>query len=252
MGSILRYIAIVILVVFSAFFSGSEIAYASANEKRLKASAETKKGLSRRWAYYIKQNYDKALSTILIGNNLVNIASSSIATLIVINLLGDNYAWVATVVMTLIVLTFGEILPKVVASGIAEGFSTFVAIPLRLLMVITYPLVMLVMWMLHGISKLWSKSLPDGPSVTEDDIENFIETAEDEGILDEERSDLLQSALDFDDVLAYEIITHRVDMISIDIDDPYEDILRTINTSPYTRIPVYEDTIDNIIGILHS
>lgn len=251
MGSILRYIAIVILVIFSAFFSGSEIAYASANEKRLKASAETKKGLSRRWAYYIKQNYDKALSTILIGNNLVNIASSSIATLIVINLLGDNYAWVATVVMTLIVLTFGEILPKVVASGIAEGFSTFVAIPLRLLMVITYPLVMLVMWMLHGISKLWSKSLPDGPSVTEDDIENFIETAEDEGILDEERSDLLQSALDFDDVLAYEIITHRVDMISIDIDDPYEDILRTINTSPYTRIPVYEDTIDNIIGILH-
>ena len=252
MGSILRYIAIVVLVVFSAFFSGSEIAYASANEKRLKASAETKKGLSRRWAYYIKQNYDKALSTILIGNNLVNIASSSIATLIVINLLGDNYAWVATVVMTLIVLTFGEILPKVVASGIAEGFSTFVAIPLRLLMVITYPLVMLVMWMLHGISKLWSKSLPDGPSVTEDDIENFIETAEDEGILDEERSDLLQSALDFDDVLAYEIITHRVDMISIDIDDPYEDILRTINTSPYTRIPVYEDTIDNIIGILHD
>lgn len=90
MGSILRYIAIVILVVFSAFFSGSEIAYASANEKRLKASAETKKGLSRRWAYYIKQNYDKALSTILIGNNLVNIASSSIATLIVINLLGDK------------------------------------------------------------------------------------------------------------------------------------------------------------------
>ena len=90
--------------------------------------------------------------------------------------------------MTLIVLTFGEILPKVVASGIAEGFSTFVAIPLRLLMVITYPLVMLVMWMLHGISKLWSKSLPDGPSVTEDDIENFIETAEDEGSLDAERA----------------------------------------------------------------
>lgn len=243
------YLAIVGLIVLSAFFSGSEIAYASSNSIRLKKAAEEKKSLAARLAYYIHERYEEALTAILIGNNLVNIAASSIFTLIVLSLLGEGYSWVSTLSMTLLLLLFGEITPKVIANQISEGFATLVSIPLRAIMWITKPLTAAIMFLIDRISRLWA--VPEGPTVTEDDLENFIDTAEDEGVIDEERSDLLQNALDFDEVLAYEIITPRVDMVAIDIDDPYEEIMYTIHHSPYSRLPVYEDSVDNIIGILH-
>ena len=251
-GPLLYYIAIVVLIALSAFFSGSEIAYTSVNTKRLRANYEKKPTPNRKAAVAVSERYDMALSTILIGNNLVNISSSSIATLIVLHLLGDGYSWVATVAMTLLLLTFGEILPKVVASSVAEGFATVVSIPLRILMFVLWPIVAPLMALIKLIAKLWEKDSEETtPKVTEDELEIFIETAEDEGVIDEERSDLLQSALEFDDVLAYEALTHRVDLVTIDIDDTPEEIMQTVSSSPYTRIPVYQDTIDNIIGILH-
>lgn len=240
-------ILIVILIIGSAFFSSSEIAYASANRLRLKHAAETGNRLDR-LTYAIYESYDRALITILIGNNLVNIASSSVATVIAIALLGDDGAWVATIIMTVIILTFGEIVPKILASQIADRFARMVSIPLKVLSIITFPLVFLVEKLMFLVDRI---KAPEGPSVTEDDIESLIDTVEDEGVLDEDQCDLLQSALDFDEVLAYEIITPRVDMLSIDMDDPYEEILSKLLDSPYSRIPVYEDTVDNIIGILH-
>jgi len=181
----------------------------------------------------------------------VNIASSSVATVIAVSLMGDEGAAIATAVMTVLILTFGEIIPKIVAVQVAEGFAKAVSIPLRALMIVTKPVVWVFSKMLTLLDRVWVKMGEQGPSVTEDDLETILETVEDEGVIDEERAELLQSALDFGDLQAYEILTPRVDMLSIDIEDDWAEILGTVYESSFSRIPVYEDTIDNIIGILH-
>lgn len=247
----LNYIFIVILLAFSAFFSGSEIAYSSANIIRLRHIAENGGGKRDKAALDIAQDYDSALTTILIGNNLVNIASSSVATVIALDLLGESGAWVATLVMTVLIITFGEITPKIIAAEACYSVVPLVALPLRFLMIVLSPVGKVIMFIVKQVERLWADKVQEVPTVTEDEFETIIETVEDEGILDEDRCDLLQSALDFDDVLAYEIITPRVDMTAIDIDDPMDEIMEQIMYSPFSRIPVYEDTIDNIIGILH-
>ncbi|MBQ8550503.1 MAG: HlyC/CorC family transporter [Clostridia bacterium] len=245
----LNAIVIVVCLIFSAFFSSSEIAYASANKVRLKRNAE-EKGTPSKLAYKIYDNYESALATILIGNNLVNIASESVATVIVIDLLGSQNAWVATLAMTVIVLICGEIVPKVVVKTMPETFSTLFSIPLYVLMIITKPIVVVVDLIIKVLSPLWKHGVNTAP-ISEEELETILDTVEDEGIIDEEKADLLQSAFDFDEVQAYEIITPRVDMIAIDADSDREEMLELILSSTYTRIPVYKDTIDNIIGIVH-
>ncbi len=243
-------IIIVICLICSAFFSSSEIAFASANELRLKRAAEEKGSLSAKLAYKIYNNYESALATILIGNNLVNIASESVATVLVISLLGSSKAWISTIGMTVIVLICGEIVPKVVVKTMPETFSKLFAIPLFALMIITKPIVIIVDGIIKILSFLWRGSISDTP-ISEEELETILDTVEDEGVIDEEKCELLQSAFDFDEVLAYEIITPRVDIVAIDAQDSREEILKTILESDNTRIPVYKDTIDNIIGILH-
>lgn len=247
----LNYIIIVICLIGSAFFSASEIAYASSSEVRLRHAAEEKKSLAARLALAIHADYDKALATILIGNNLVNIAAESVATVIVISLLGEANAWVATIAMTVAVLIFGEITPKVVAKAIPESFATVAAIPLRVLSIITKPLVFLVDSVLKVISLLWKNKIEDIPSVTEEELETIIDTVEDEGVLDEDTCELIQSVFDFGDVQAYEIITPRVDMLSIDIESTHEEMVEIVLGSNYSRIPFYRDTPDHIVGVLH-
>ncbi len=245
------YLFIAILILLSAFFSASEIAYASANTLRLKNKLEEKKSISLLLANRITEKYDDTLSAILIGNTLVNNAASSIATLIVISLLhSDNYAWVSTVIMTVLILTFGEIIPKVLAKQFADKFSVIVAIPIYIMTVVLKPVTFIVVQFVNLVSKLWSKNISDPDAVSADDLENIIDIVEDEGVLDEEQCDLLQNALDFDNISAYEIITPRVDIEGIDIRDAYEVNIKKILDCTYSRIPVYEDTPDNIIGIL--
>ncbi len=246
-----NFIIIVICLICSAFFSASEIAFASSGEVRLRHAAEEKKSLAAKLALKIYNNYESALATILIGNNLVNIASESVATVIVITLLGESNAWVATIAMTVLVLICGEIVPKVVAKTMPETFSTIFAIPLYVLSIITKPLVILVDGSMKVISLLWKRSVDNSPTVTEEELETIIDTVEDEGVIDEDKCELIQSVFDFGDVQAYEIITPRVDMLAIDIDAPREEMIETILGSPYSRIPVYRDTIDNIVGVLH-
>lgn len=252
MTDMLRYLGIVLLILVSAFFSATEIAYSSVNPVRLKARRQNGEGLALKTAIKILDNYQNLLSTILIGNNIANTASSAIATVVVIDIFGsDDYSWVSTVVMTLLVLTFGEIIPKVLAKQLPESYCVFSALPIYILSIIFKPLNLIIMGFINLVSKVWESSVSDSDAVSQDDFENIIDIVEDEGVLDEEQCDLLQNALDFDDVLAYEIITHRVDMDAIDIRDPYEVNLRKCEETPYSRLPVYEDTTDNIIGILH-
>ncbi len=253
---LLYVLALVVLVFFSAFFSGSEIAYASVNRMRLvRIESETKSRKAAR-ALYITDHYDRALSSILIGNNLVNLASSTISTQLFIRLLAEKgilsenaAAAISTAAITVFVLIFGEILPKLAAKSDPERFSMKVSRPVKGFMIVFKPIVFVVMKIVGAVSKHWKKD--EEAAVTEDDLSEMIDTVEDEGVIDEDTSELLQSALDFPDIAVYEIITPRVDMIAIDVDDSREEIMETIESSAYSRIPVYEDSIDNIIGILH-
>ena len=242
-------LSMIFLIACSAFFSGSEIAFASANRLRLKKAAE-EGGFRARVTNYIAENYDNALCTVLIGNNIVNMAASSVATLAAIAVVGEatGPAW-ATFFSTILILIFGEITPKIVAKQHCDGFAGAVALPLRLLMVLLSPLVAVVLWLVDKISVLWGGE-PKPAAVTEDELVTLIETVEDEGVIDEERSDLLQSAIEFSEIEAQEITTHRVDMLAIDIEEPLDEVERIVNHSPFSRIPVYEGSIDNIIGVL--
>ena len=255
----MRYVLVIILmVILSAYFSASEISFNASNKIRLKKAAENG-SRSAALAYRISEDFTTALSAILIGNNLANIAASTAATVIAMNLLmslrtmnSDGMAsFVSTVVMTVIILIFGEIVPKIIAKNNADSAVRFFAWPTRILTWILYPLVWLVMRLIRLLSSLWGKDDEDAPTVTEEELSSIIETAEEEGVVDEEKSELLQSAIDFRDTTVEEIMTPRIDMTAFDIADPPEEIEALVDESRYSRIPVYEDSIDNIIGILY-
>lgn len=249
MANLLPYIGIVICICFSAFFSGSEIAFASANTLRLKTAAE-KGSKASAVAMHICEFYDKALCTILIGNNLVNIASSSLATIIAMDLVGDAGAVYATAIMTVLILIFGEIIPKILAKDHCNGFVLLASPPLRFLMVVTKPLVSVITWTLDKIALLWGGD-PEPEPITPDELMTIIETVEDEGVIDEDRSELLQSAVEFGETSIEEILTPRVDLFTIDLSSSREEILKAMEESAFSRLPVYDEDVDSIIGIIY-
>lgn len=248
------YLVIFIMVCLSAFFSASEIAFNSSNKLRLRRAAE-EGNKTAKLAYDITEKFTHALSAILIGNNLANIAVSTCSTLIVLDLFSDNVALastIATLLVTLIILIFGEIMPKILAKQNADTVACFVAIPIRILTIILSPFVLIVMGLLFVLRKIWgSDHKEDDPTVTEEELETIIDTIEEEGVINEEQGELLQSTLDFGDVTIEKIMTPRIDMTAIDIDDDKQDIVEFLSDdAQFSRIPVYEDSIDNIIGIL--
>ncbi len=243
-------ILIAALICMSAFFSGSEIAYASLNKLRLKKSAEEDGGVAKT-ALYISDHYESALSTVLLLNNLVNIAASSVTTVLAMEISGgENGVALATGVITVLIIIFGEITPKIAGRAACEGVARLVAYPLRFFMIITYPVIWIMNKLVGLFSKFWGSD-DNGNGMTEDELVTIIEMVEDEGVIDEDRSELLQSAIEFSDISVQEIITPRVDMVAVDIDDSFEEIAETVAQSPYSRIPVYKDSIDNIVGILY-
>lgn len=254
----MAYICIVLLLMGSAFFSGSEIAYTSLNKLKLKKESENAKGVMK-VVLYIYNHYDRALSTILIGNNLVNIAATSIATVLAVSLaasmegkLSDDFAsTLVTVIMTVLILIFGEITPKMVARRCNESIAKIAAYPLRILMILFFPAVLVTTGVVNVFSLLWKKDERDDVTITEEEFENILDTVEDEGIIDENQTDLLQSALEFTDQDAADILTPRIDVIGFEINDSMEYILKTISETQFSRYPVYDRTIDHIIGVLY-
>lgn len=247
------YIVIVVMVCLSAYFSASEIAFNTSNKMRLRRAAENGSKTAQ-LAYNISERFTTALSAILIGNNLANIAVSTCTTLIVLQLFPDHVgvaSTVATVVVTVVILICGEIVPKVLAKQHADVVVRWVAIPTRILTIILSPLVGIVMALLFVLRKLWGKDRSeDDPTVTEQELVSIIDTVEEEGVIDEEQGELLQSTLEFPDTTVEEIMTPRIDVTAIDIDD--EEKMRAIisDATQFSRLPVYEDSIDNIIGVL--
>ena len=249
-SSWVMFASIVVLILLSAFFSASETAFSTVNKIRLRNYVDGGSTKAQR-ALEIAEDYDNVLSTILIGNNVVNIASTAIATILFTNLFGASGAAISTAVMTVLVLTFGEILPKSYAKENSEALALRFAGPLGMLMVVLRPVVWLFV-QLKGLMARFTGSGDNSPSVTEQELKVIIETIEGEGVLEEQESDLVQSALEFDEIDAQEVITPRVDMIAVDIDDPIEETIKTVMESRYTRIPVYQGSTDNIIGILQA
>ncbi|MDO5438790.1 MAG: hemolysin family protein [Erysipelotrichaceae bacterium] len=241
-------IGILLCVCGSAFFSASEMSFSSANKLRLENSAdEGDEGAKK--AFWITEHFDDALSTILVGNNLVNIAASSIGSIVILLTLGEQYAWVSTLVITIVVIIFGETIPKITAKRNATNMAIAFAPFTRFLMFILRPVTLLVVTLVNLITHFLKGEAEDDDAKV-DELHSIIDTAEDENVLDEDESELINAAIDFADISVSEVMTARVDLVAIDIDDEREEILKTIQNSSFSRIPVYEDSIDNVIGVL--
>ena len=253
----MEYILIILCLLGSAFFSGTEIAYTSLNKLKLKQDSDNP-SRTQKLVHYIYDHYDRALSTLLIGNNLVNIAATSLATVLAVrlasNLAGrisdEEASSIVTVLMTILILIFGEITPKMIARRCSDSIAKIASYPLLILMILFFPAVLVTTGFVNLISRLWVSKDGKKVTITEEEFENILDTVEDEGIIDVSDTELLQSALEFSDMDAGDILTPRIDVIGFEIGQSLDDILRIINETQFSRYPVYDKTIDHVVGIL--
>ena len=242
------YLALLFLLASSAFFSATETAITSVNRMRLKARMEDGDTKARAIMDII-DDYDRTLSTILIGNNVVNLTASSLATVLAIALVGPLYGpTVSTLVVTLMVLIFGEILPKSYAKNNPEKVCYKVIGTLSFIKTLLTPLA----FFFVKLTRMFNRTQGQQPSVTESDLKTIIDTVEEEGVLSSQETDIIQSVIDFGDIAVQEILVPRVDMTAVDADASVEEVIEMCRTSNHTRIPVYEGSIDHVIGMLHS
>lgn len=247
--SISTYIVIMtVLVIMSAYFSATETSFSTINKTRLKTMAE-KGNKKADAALRLSERYDKLISTILIGNNIVNIALSSIATVMFISLNEDYGATIATVVVTVIVLVFGEISPKTMAKNAPETFAMFSVPIIRFFILILAPI--------NFLFSLWPKLLmklikvENNSKMSQEELIMLVEEVQQEGAIDDDESDLIKNAIEFAEQIAGDILTHRVDLEAVPIDATKAEIARMFAKTRFSRLLVYEESIDNIIGVIH-
>ena len=241
--------AMAVCLAMSAYFSATETAFSSLNKTRLKVLADNG---NKRAALALKlaENYDRLISTILIGNNIVNITIASVGTLLFVELYGDVGATISTVVVTLVVLLFGEITPKSMAKEMPETLAMGFAPVLSALVTIFTPL--------NALFGAWKKFLAkrfdtgEKDTITEGELVTMVSEAEKDGELTNRESELIRSAIEFDDVEAQDVLTPRVDVVAVADDTPMDEVTERFAESGYSRLPVYHDTIDNIIGVVHE
>lgn len=246
---IMAVFILVILIMLSAYFSATETAFSTCNKTRLRSLADDGNGKAA-LVLSLAEQYDRLLSTILIGNNIVNITSSSLATVLFVHMLGDIGATVSTAVITVVVLIFGEITPKSIAKDRPESFAMFSAPFIRVLMVLLSPL--------NAAFSLWKRLInrlfrpADSSAMSQEELKILVEEARKEGGIDENESDLLHNALTFTDRETRDILTHRVDLTAVEVNESKTEIAAVFAQSRYSRLPVYEEDVDHIIGVLHQ
>ena len=249
-SSIVMIAVLVVLVILSAFFSATETAFTSLNRIRLKSKAD---GGNKRAALALRMvdDYDNLLSTILVGNNIVNLSASSLATILFTEGLKlRNGAVISTVVITVVVLIFGEVSPKSLAKEFPETFAMFSAPIMRVLVTVLSPLNLLFRQLKKLLSKVFHGDEDDG--ITEEELITMVDQAEDEGGLNQHESELIRSAIEFNDMEVDEILTPRVDIVAVEDTDSMEEIARTFAESGYSRLPVYHEDIDDVVGVIHE
>lgn len=239
---------IVVLVLHSALFSASEIASAKCNKMRIHMAAENGDRTAR-VIEYINTNYVRSLSTVLAGNNFVNIAASSAMTMLMVAHFGTSRgSTLASITTTVILLIFGETLPKIMAAAAPDKAMRLFSWPLRIYMIVLFPIVWIVAKFMDILSPLWTPENTE-PTVTTEELCEILEDIEGEGVFTENETELIRSAIEFTEIAAYEILTPRVNVVAIDIENL--DIQNCMELADgHSRVPVYKDTIDNIIGIL--
>ena len=243
-------IAIIACVIMSGYFSATETAFSSFNKTKMKTLAE-KGNKKAKLVLKLSDDYNTLISTILIGNNVVNIAASTLSALIFVSLLGEaTGSAVSTAVLTIVILIFGEVSPKSIAKDIPEKFSMFSA-----------PLIQLLIWIFtpfNFLFGLWKKLLrliiksDDDGKMSQEELLMFVEEVEQGGSIDEEEGDLLRNVIEINEKTAADILTHRVDVVALPLDSTKEEIAALLSETKFSRIPVYDTTIDNVVGILHQ
>lgn len=241
--------AIVVLLVFSGFFSATETAFTSVNRIKLKNMANDGNRRAKK-VLELEEQYDTLLSTILVGNNLVNIANTAIATVLFVKLYAGYGATVSTVVMTIVVLIFGEVSPKSLAKESPERFAMFSEPFIRFLMGLLTP----INWLFSKWKILLMFLFKTGPdhSITEDELKTMVEEAETEGSIQAEQSELIQNAIEFNELEAYDVLTPRVEIEAIDLEMSKEEVAQLFLETGFSRMPVYEDDLDKILGVLNQ
>lgn len=248
-GLAIPVILIIIFLIFSAFFSATETAFTSLNRVRLKNRANDGDKRAKE-TLELSLDYNKLLSTILIGNNIVNIALTATATLLFIRLYGSYGPTISTVVTTVIVLVFGEISPKNLAKESPEKFAMFATPATRVFMVLFTPLNWLFGQLKVLLSKLFKISSDDG--ITEEEILTMVEEAETEGRIEADQSELIQNAIEFNELEAWDVITPRVDIVAIDVESTKKETAKIFAETGFSRVPVYDGDLDRILGILNQ
>ncbi|MBQ6702479.1 MAG: HlyC/CorC family transporter [Clostridia bacterium] len=252
-GIALLVLLFVLFVVGGGYFGGAESAFSAMNKIRIKSKADNGDKKAKN-AMHISNNFEKALTTLLIGNNITHIAAASVATLIFTRLFGMSGAkqWICTAVTTFIVFLFSEMIPKSFANDRSETVALMFAGSLRFLMKLLYPFAVFFEWISNIFMKIVSKFVKHEaqPSITEEELYEIIDTIEEEGVVNEEQGDLMKSALDFSGISARDVMTMRDDIVSVDASLPNDELLKLIRESVHTRLPVYEGSLDNILGVI--
>ena len=244
--------ALVVLLILSAFFSATETAFSCVNKIRLRAWSENddKRAKKAKRCLALSEDYDKLLTTILIGNNIVNIASTTVATVFFTGLIGEAGPITSTIVMTLLVLTFGEVTPKSMAKERSEGLAMFATPIMRVLVTLFTPLAFVFTALKNWIAKRFKAPADEG--ITDEELTAMVTQAEDEGGLDSHESQLIRAAIEFDDLEVGEILTPRVDIEGVDDEADADQVAARFAETGYSRLPVYHETIDSIVGVIHE
>ena len=255
-SDIIILVSLFILILMSAYFSATEMAFSSLNKLRVKAMAEDGNKRAKK-VLKLLDDFDRLISAILVGNNIVNILSTSLATLFFVKLFtemggnGDFGVTVSTIVMTILVLIFGEVCPKGIAKEKPEKFALFSAPFISIVLKVFTPAIVVLVFCKKIVLKLFVRADEEKDTITEDELIDFVEEAEHEGSIDEQESELIRSAIEFGEIDAGGIATPRVDIVAVERGSTKEAIAQVFNESGFSRLPVYEETLDNIVGTIH-
>ena len=249
-SDILQLVILVLLLSASAFFSSAETALMTSNKLRIRNLAENGDKRAEK-VLEITANTDKMLSAILIGNNIVNLSASALSTTLTLKMFGSSLVGIATGILTFLILVFGEITPKNVASKNAENIALKYIGIISVLVVILTPVIYVVNKVAGIVISLFVKNNDDNNMVTEDELRAMVEVSHEDGVIEKEEKKMIVNVVDFGDTVAGDIMLPRVDMVMVSVESSYEEILKIFREERYTRIPVYEESPDNVIGILN-
>ncbi len=247
---VIQLIVLLVLIILSAFFSASETAISSISRAKLKSLLDEEKKHAK-ILNKIFDNYDRCLTTILIGNNIVNLSASSLATTLTIRVFGNVYVSIATGILTFVILIFGEITPKTWARRNFEKLSLAFAPIIRLLMIILFPIVFLIGAVAKFVLFIMGQSNDDGITITESELRSYVDVSHEDGVIEADEKEFINNVFDFSDSAAKDIMIPRIDMTSIELGASYKDVMKVFRDSMYTRLPVYKEEKENIIGFIN-